>query len=159
MTWRAVIGLTVVCLLSTGCVPDLSPWEVQRGPFLGDGGPPPTGTCSRALFGNAISGSSGGCYFDEQITGEDGWLEYPCEGGAARVTFGEHVYTGSYAEGVVDVSLSTRYPYGGCDWITQQRITGSPTAGRLDYSYYEMLAPGQSGCGSPCTGSAVIDVR
>ena len=161
MRFRLALSLSVAAVALSGCVPDLSPWEVGRGPRVVDAGRLPEGACTRSLFGNAVSGTSSTCFFDERVSGGTGVLEYECGGGQARITFGEHLFVGTYSAGFVDVFLSTSYMHdvGRCDWITEQRITGLVDEGRLDYAYDEAPAPGQSGCAGPCAGSAIIDVR
>lgn len=150
------VPLLVVGVLIGGCVPDLAPWTLggSRGR---DAGPPPDGTCERAIHVESISLSSGGCFVDQQVEGTDGVLRYECAGGAASATFAGASFVGSIEGDAVDVELSTSYAHtDGCTWVTTQVIRGSLSSGALEYRYSEAPSVGDSGCASPCYGTARV---
>jgi hypothetical protein len=101
-----------------------------------------------------------GCTIDQRVGGRTAELVYPCDGGAARVTFGDTTFVGHVANGEVDVSTETTFPFSdGCRWRTKQRIAGALGGGPLQYTYEERPDPGQSGCAAGCDATAIVQAR
>lgn len=124
-----------------------------------DSGPPPPpitapdggSLCSEHLTVTISSkGPFATCGFNTKVVETSpATLEYACPGdGAAQVTFGTQVFSGSVTSGNVSLTNVETYaikvPNTGttCQYISTQTITG-PIAGPLSYNYTEKLAPGQ----------------
>ena len=151
---RVAFGTLLVGPLLLGCVPDLDPWTLGRG---SDGGGPVDGTCERRIHVDPISLSGAGCFIDQQVEGRDGVLRFACGGGAATAIFDGASFAGSLDGDTVEVALSSSYDHtDGCTWVTSQRIRGSLSSGELEYRYSEAPTVGDSGCASPCYGTARV---
>lgn len=121
--------------------------------------PGPARMCTATLVVPQTSGAES-CFIDERVTRAPGTLRYPCDGGAAVADFGGSRFTGTVRDGVVALSLTTRFHYSdGCDWQSAQEITGTLAARQLAYRYAEAPVPGQRGCASSCRAGAVVTVR
>jgi hypothetical protein len=106
--------------------------------------------------------SNGACYYDTSLkTGAVGTLVYVCTGGAATLTIGPEVFTGTYDPkgGTVSLQEQRNFPYSdGCTWTSVQTIDGDLTTGTFHYGYAEHVASG-SGCASPCVASAQLSAN
>lgn len=124
-----------------------------------DGGVGAT-SCRRALRVLAITKSSPSCFVDTIVKeGDRGTLVFDCNGGGAEIAFGTHTMTGSFDGRRVDTCTGTSFDFSdGCRWNSAQRIQGD-IAGDLRFDYAESPAPGEQGCLSPCSASAVVVVE
>jgi hypothetical protein len=97
-------------------------------------------------------------------------LSYPCSGGPASVTFGAQTFTGTDATGSVTVQNKSGYsmtsPFLGhvtCHIDATQTISGTLASGTLQYTYTEVLTPGQSTLCPlaflPCSGTGTVAVQ
>lgn len=99
-----------------------------------------------------------GCFIDERVTRAPGELRYACGDGPATATFGPSTFVGEVRGGVASLRLATAFHFSdGCDWRTEQTISGPVAAASFAYAYREFPAPGQRGCARPCAARA--DVR
>jgi hypothetical protein len=96
----------------------------------------------------ATSGPLPSCTFDTTVEASSpATLTYPCAGGSASVTFGSQVFTGSETGGTLSLSnvhtYTQHFAFMGtmfaCDYKATQTISGSLTAGTLQYAYSEVL--------------------
>lgn len=117
-------------------------------------------TCRRTLRVLAITKSSLSCFVDTIVKdGDRGTLVFDCDGGGAEIQFGAHTMTGSFDGRRVDTCTGTAFDFSdGCRWNSAQRIQGDLTQ-QLRFDYAESPAPGERGCLSPCSASAVVVVE
>lgn len=121
--------------------------------------PGPGGQCSFTLSSSGFSGKSS-CTFDEKIRSNSATLKFPCDGGAASATFGNHTFSGIASKTSVSISRANTFDFKGCQFRTVQAITGTPPS--LRWSYTESILPNQgTKCNgmSTCTASANISAN
>jgi len=144
MNLRALVSLLALSLLlgmSTGC--SSPPWKQ---------------TCTAEMKIKRVNARRG-CYLDV-TKGSKGTLEWACGGGRARVTMGEHTYTGTIKDDRVELSATTEYEFrDSCRWRSDQYITGSLKSGKLDFRYTEEPLPGQHRCARACKGKGRVTVK
>ncbi len=117
------------------------------------------GSCSLQLSSSNFSGRSS-CTFDEKIRSNTATLRFPCDGGNASASFGNHTFSGTASKTSVIISRTNTFDFRGCQFRTVQTITGSPPS--LRWSYAEQILPNQGDkCKgmSTCTASANISAN
>ena len=86
----------------------------------------PPESCSKHLTVGELKKSET-CFVDEKVTGTEGILEYPCNGGPAEARFGQTVFSGEFVGGTWDVRVATEFDFNdGCHWRSEQRIGSNP---------------------------------
>ena len=101
------------------------------------------------------------CVLTEHVSGDAGKLTWPCKGdGVASIQFAAVRFEGEVRGGLLDVRLSSSFPFrDGCQWQSEQTITGEIASGALQYGYSELPSKDSKGCWSACQGSAAIDLQ
>lgn len=123
----------------------------------GRGGAP---GCAFEVEVEEIVPSSPTCTIYEQLTRGDGRVMLPCGGtdGEAIATFGEHEYRGE----VRGKRLTLKHSFDfeekdGCKWRVSGRIVGTPSSGKLAWSYAEeILEDDTSNCWATCTAHTAL---
>ena len=128
----------------------------------------PDDVCTKPIAMGTMSVAST-CVNDYAVTsGEEGQLEYACDGVSswAAVTFGDQTFPGSIQGDFVDVCIGSTFPWqdgANCGytksvWSTAQRIFGNYKTGALTYTYADKMIEGHS-CWMPCFASADVSIQ
>lgn len=136
-----------------------TPVPTQTGLITTGTAKPAGGSCTFSLASSGFSGKSS-CTFDEKIRSNSATLRFPCDGGNASASFGNHTFSGTASKTSVIISRTNTFDFRGCQFRTVQTITGVPPS--LKWSYAEQILPNQgTKCNgmSTCTASANISAN
>ena len=108
--------------------------------------------CAAMVRFPSLALSGPGCFVDTRATeGELGALTWDCMGGGAQLRFPSGaVFGGSVLGDQLELCETTSYDHD-CHWVSDQRITGSISTRRLDYTYDESTPAGPCLTSSACS--------
>lgn len=120
----------------------------------------PGTTCEATLLVEEIVPNRATCWIDAPPVGATMVLEFPCANGLTRGMLGEIEFSGTASMCYIELIAQPEFIWDDdCSWETEQRISGDPRRGYLEYEYIEWPGQDEGLCAEPCWATGRVSLE